>query len=145
MINTYIYNKEKKVLGFTFFLFENDQFVIDYDTYDSVVDMDVYYRTSKSDVLGINIERFIRYCNDSIDSDTILIQEATNDLNKATRWRVKHKEKYKDFLELVIRAKTKMRDLVNSTDGVERQRAYMMYKIMIDFAKKELEIIKNKN
>lgn len=144
MINTYIYNKEKKVLGFTFFLFENEKFVIDYDVYESVLDMDIYYRTSKSDVLGINLERFIRYCNDSVESSTILIQEATEELNKATRWRTKNKEKYPEFLEFIIRAKTKMRDLVNSTDGVERQKAYMMYKIMIDFAKKELEIIKKK-
>lgn len=141
MITTYIYNKEKNTLGFIFYLFENNQFVNDYDVYRSSVDMDVYFRTSKSDILGINLERFIRYCNDSIDSDTILIQEATNMLNKATLWRTKNKEKYKDFLELVIRAKTKMRDLVNATDGQERTRSYMMYKVMIDFAKKELEII----
>ena len=142
MINTYIYNKEKRVLGFTFYLFENEQFVIDYDTYKSSLDMDIYYRTSKSDVLGINLERFIRYCKDNIGTSTILIEEAVSDLNKGTRWRVKNKEKYKEFLEFVIRAKTKMRDLVNGTDGDEKIRAYMMYKIMIDFAKKELEIIK---
>jgi len=141
MITTYIYNKEKNTLGFIFYLFENNQFVNDYDVYRSSVDMDVYFRTSKSDILGINLERFIKYCNDSIDSDTILIQEATIMLNKATLWRVKNKEKYKDFLELVIRAKTKMRDLVNATDGQERVEAYMMYKVMIDFTKKELELL----
>lgn len=139
MIKTYIYNKEKKTLGFIFYLFENNQFVNDYDTYESVVDMDVYYRTSKSDILGINLERFIRYCNDSIDSDTILIQEATEMLNKAALWRSKHREKYKEFLEMMIRAKTRMRDLVNATDGPERIRAYMMYKVMIDFVKDELK------
>jgi len=139
MINTYIYNKEKKTLGFIFYLFENNQFVNDYDTYESVADMDVYYRTSKSDILGINLERFIRYCNDSIDLDTILIQEATEMLNKAALWRSKHREKYKEFLEMMIRAKTRMRDLVNATDGPERIRAYMMYKVMIDFVKDELK------
>ena len=138
MINTYIYNKEKKTLGFIFYLFENNQFVNDYDTYESVVDMDVYYKTSKSDILGINLERFIRYCNDSIDSDTILIQEATEMLNKAALWRSKHREKYKDFLEMMLRAKTRMRDLVNATDGPERIKAYMMYKVMLDFIKMEL-------
>lgn len=138
MINTYIYNKEKKTLGFIFYLFENNQFVNDYDTYESVVDMDVYYKTSKSDILGINLERFIRYCNDSIDSDTILIKEATEMLNKAALWRSKHREKYKDFLEMMLRAKTRMRDLVNATDGPERIKAYMMYKVMIDFIKMEL-------
>jgi len=138
MINTYIYNKEKKTLGFIFYLFENNQFVNDYDTYESVVDMDVYYRTSKSDILGINLERFISYCNDSIDSDTILIKEATEMLNKAALWRSKHREKYKDFLEMMLRAKTRMRDLVNATDGPERIKAYMMYKVMLDFIKMEL-------
>ena len=71
-------------------------------------------------------------------SDTILIDEAINDMRKATKWRASNKHEYKKFLNFVIRADSKLVDLVNSQEGVNRQKAFMMYKMLTEFVKSEI-------
>ena len=142
MINVYINNEEKKLLGFTFYLFGSDEFCMDYDKYDSAVDMNRYLITSKSDILGINIERFIEYCRNNAEAKTVLIDEAIHDLEKATLWRSKNRAKYKDFLSLTKRGDNKLKALVNTLQGEEKKIALMMYLTIKQFI--ESEIIFNK-
>ena len=91
MINKYIYDTKTNTLGFTFWLFDNQQFVIDHDTYKDSIDMKYYFQGSKSDILGINIETYIIYCKKYITSTTVLIDESIEKLKKLTHWRIKHK------------------------------------------------------
>lgn len=139
MIKVYINNQEKKILGFTFYLFEGDKFVIDYDKYNCIVDMERYLRDSKGDILGINIERYVSFCECKMKSKTILIEEALNDLKKATKWRANNREKYNDFLSLIKRGENKMKDLVNSQEKENKKKALMMYCMIIDFVNNELD------
>lgn len=140
MINLYLYSKRKNILGFTFHLFEREQYVIDHDSYKDVVEMDRYFESSKGDIIGINLEKFIAYCESNINSPSVLIKEAASDLKKATRWRAKNKHEYEKFLKFVIRADSKMMDLVNGQSSEEcKIKAYMMYKMLTDFVKEEIK------
>jgi len=138
MIHIYIHNKEKNVLGFTFHLFEGEKYVVDFDTYEDTIRMDRYLQDSKGDVLGINLERFIGFCDSNMKSETVLIQEAISDLRKGTSWRAKNRAEYKKFLNFVIRADSKLIDLVNSQEGENRHKAFMMYKMLMEFVKSEV-------
>jgi len=143
MINIYIHNEEKKELGFAFYLFGLDQYKIDYDLYDSSFKMNEYLQSSKGDILGINIERFLNFCRERIINSTFLISEAIDKINKATQWRISHKHEYEKFLNLVVRGKHMFKDLVNAfDDGEDKVRAIMMYEIMIQFVEKELDVSK---
>ncbi len=133
MINTYLYDPKNKKLGFTFCLFENRQFINDYDSYASLVDMNVYFKRAKSDVIGINMEKFISYCEENILSSTALIDELLSNLKKACRWRVDNKEKYINFIELVLRGEKFMIDIINSLPKDVFVEALMMYKVIINF------------
>jgi len=139
MIKLYLYNEKKSILGFVFYLFEGNQFVMDHDTYKDKVEMKRYFEASKCDIVGINMERFIAFCESNMGSKTVLIEEALSDLKKGTRWRAKNKYEYKKFLNFVLRAESKMMDLVNSQEGENLKKSYMMYKLLIDFAKEEVD------
>lgn len=139
MINIYIQNKEKCILGFTFHLFEGEHYRIDYDKYSDSVEMEQYLKTSKGDILGINIERFISFCDQNLTSKTILITEAFSDIRKATSWRANNRDQYEKFISFVLRAESKLIDIVNSQQGENKVKAIMMCKMIIDFAKSESE------
>lgn len=138
MIHIYINNKEKKVLGFTFHLFEGEKYVIDYGVYKDHVEMERYLESSKGDVLGINLERFINFCSKNMESKTVLIKEAISDLKKGTNWRSRNRDEYKKFINFVIRADSKMIDLVNSQENENRHKAFMMYKMLTEFVRSEV-------
>lgn len=141
MINVYIYDEEKRELGFAFYLFGNEQYRIDYDVYDSVIHMKDYFQGSKSDLLGINIERFLNFCKEHLKNGTFLIDEAIDKIGKATKWRVSHKQEYNKFLNLVVRGKHMFKDLVNAfNDGENKVIALMMYEIMFQFVESELDV-----
>lgn len=139
MINLYLYNKEKNILGFTFHLFEGEKYVIDHDSYKDSVEMSRYFESSKCDILGINLERFISFSERNITSKTILIEESISDLQKAVKWRSKNKYEYNKFLDLIIRGESKLMTLVHALHSEEQVRAYAMYKILTDFVKEELK------
>lgn len=138
MINLYVYNEEKKILGFTFYLFGHQEYVVDYDKYPDVVDMNRYFEGAKGDIVGINLEKFISFCNSNAKGRTVLIDEAISDLKKATKWRAKNREEYKKFLNLVIRGENKLIDLVNAQEGDDKIKAFMMYKVLTNFIKEEV-------
>jgi len=140
MINVCIYNEKKKELGFTFYLFGNEQYVIDYDKYKSSFDMKEYLEQSKADILGINIERFVTHCNLYISNPTFLAEEATENLAKATRWRANNRGDHKKFLNLVLRGRSMFNDLVNAFDEGDRKvRALMMCEMIMKFVEDELD------
>lgn len=139
MIHLYLRSENKKILGFTFHLFEGEKYVVDHDFYKDVVEMDRYFESSKCDIIGINLERFISFCAENINSTTVLVDEALTDLRKATKWRAKHKDEYEKFLNFITRADSKMMDLVNAQATEESKiKSYMMYKMLTDFVKTEV-------
>ncbi len=138
MITLYVCSRRKSVLGFTFHLFEGEKYIVDHDFYKDNVEMDRYFESAKGDIIGINLERFISYCEENSNGKTVLVEEAITDLRKATRWRARHKSEYKKFLKFVLRADSKMTDLVNGQGSEESKiKAYMMYKMLTDFVKEE--------
>ncbi len=141
MINVYIEDKKNNVLGFNFYLFGSDKFVTDYDKYKDFVDMNNYLETSKSDILGINIESFLIYCEKNMMNTTHLIEESIRKLKRLNEWRVRHRYEYYRFLEFVIKGKSMFKDLVNTVNKDKKTKAIMMYYIIIDFAEKEVCIV----
>jgi len=140
MINIAVNDKESKVLGFAFYLFGRQEYVYDYDNYETEFEMINYLISSKSDILGIKLERFVRICSEGLPAKTILIEESVTNLYKATKWRVKNKTEYKKFLNLVLRGRSMMKDLVDAqTEHDKKIKAIMMYKIIINFVEDELK------
>ena len=140
MINIAVNDKESKVLGFAFYLFGRQEYVFDYDNYETEFEMTNYFISSKSDILGINLERFVNFCREGLPAKTILIEESIEKLNKATKWRVKNKDKYKEFLNLVLRGRSLMKDLVHAqVENDKKVKAIMMYKIITNFVEDELK------
>lgn len=144
MINVYINNKERNLLGFTFYLFDNSQFVMDYDKYDNYSDLERYLKESKGDILGINMEKYVRFCEENAGENiTILIKESVSDLKKALSWRAKHRDKYNEFINLAKRGESKLKELVNSQSGENKKKALMMYCMIMDFINNESDVINN--
>jgi len=140
MINIAVNDKDSKVLGFAFYLFGRQEYVYDYDNYETEFEMANHLISSKSDILGINIERFVRICSEGLPAKTILIEESIEKLRKATKWRVKNKDKYKEFLNLVLRGRSLMKDLVHAqVEHDKKVKAIMMYKIIMNFVEDEVK------
>jgi len=139
MFEIYIQDYKKFRLGFTFYLFENSKFVIDYSEYATKTDMDWYLRTSKSDILGLNLDKFIIFCDKSAVNKTVLIEEAIVKLRKAAGWRVKNKGKYIEFVEMVDRGKSLLYDLVNAQDKESKGKAMVMCLMITSFIQKEID------
>lgn len=138
MFEIYIYDLKKKKLGFTFHLFENNRFVIDYSEHTTVTDLEYYLQDSKSDVIGLNLDKFVIFCDSNIHSKTILIEESISKLRKASTWRVKNKDKYVEFINLVARGSNLLYDLVNAQEKENKGKAKIMCLMMMSFIEKEV-------
>ena len=139
MVTLHIYDTKKNVLGFTFHLFEREQFVIDYQKHKTTSMMKYYLQDSKSDVLGINIEKFLCFCRESLSSSTILIDESISEMNDLCAWRIENKEYFIPFLEKVKSKFSLLKVIVSGLQGADRDKGIMMIKMIKDFVDIEIE------
>ena len=137
MFKIYIKDNDKKVLGFCYHLFESMKFNYDYNKYDTVTDLEFYLMVSKSDVLGLNIDKFVVFCEQHINTKTILIEEAIEKLKKASLWRIKNKDKYAEFINLVHRGGDLFKTLVSAVN--DDGKAEIMCLMILEFVNSELD------